>query len=136
MNIVEAFATYMQDNLSLGTLGQDIFIGEAPSSNRTNQIPIWWVKANGGETLIANQTGEKVKQYTIEVYYRSRNYRDVYTAISNLEVSVNCDGCVQLSGFDTIDIEAFSYPIDEDLDDEERKIGLLQINITVHKECE
>jgi len=133
MNLVEAFATYLQ-TLGLGTLGQTIFIGEAPSSENVSDS-IWWIVANGGSPELKASTGELVKNYQVQVYYRNRNYKTVHDNIFSLEEQLNCDGCTQLEGFETIDIEATTFPIDNDLDVEDRKVGLLQANIRTYKEC-
>lgn len=133
MSLVESFATYLA-GITGTTLGQTLFIGEAPSSDKVADS-IWWVKENGGGVIQKNLTGEARKSYQIEVYYRNRNYELVKDAMSDLEEDLNCDGCSQLSGYDTIDIEAMTFPIDADIDNEDRKIGLLQANITTYKEC-
>lgn len=133
MNLAEAFATHLA-TLTGTTLGQTLFIGEAPSSDKVADS-IWWIVENGGGVINKNATGESQKNYQISVFYRNRNYKAVKDAMYSLEESLNCDGCTQLSGYDTIDIEAITFPIDNDLDSEDRKIGLLQANITTYKEC-
>lgn len=133
MNIATSFATYLQ-SLSIATLGQDLFIGTAPSSNEAPDT-IWWIVANGGGPLRKNQTGETTKSYTVQVYCRNRNYRELADQMSLLEENLNCDKCTQLDGFETVDIEATVFPTDIDLDDEDRKVGLLQATITTYKEC-
>ncbi len=132
MSLVSAFATYMQD-LGLGTLGTDIFIGLAPSSNQVAD-PIYWLVASGGNP-IRTASGGNISEYTVEVYYRSTSYQDVYDKLNSLQESLNCDGCVELDDLDTIDITAFSYPIDNDLDSEDRKVGLLQVTISAYADC-
>lgn len=133
MNIALAFAEYLQ-SVSIGTLGQDIFIGQAPSSNKVPDA-IWWLKVSGGTPTTRLATGESLKNYTIEVYRRSRDYGEVYQDMQDLEELLNCDGCTQLDGYDTIDIVATNFPIDSDLDHEDRKIGLLQATLTTYKTC-
>ena len=133
MNISESFAEYLV-NLGIGTLGQNIFIGNAPSSNQAPDS-IWWIVANGGSPIRRNSTGEMLKSYKIDVFFRDRDYKTVYNELNSLEESINCDGCPELDEYDTISIEANSFPIDNDLDNEDRKVGLLQINLTTYKEC-
>lgn len=133
MNISEAFAELLEDE-SIATLGQDLFIGQAPSSNKV-QDSIYWIVATGGNIEIESVTGEKTKAYTIEVYRRSRDYRTVYNDLQFLENLLNCTRCVELSGFDIIDINASVLSIDNDLDAEDRKVGLLQSNIVVYEDC-
>lgn len=133
MNIIESFANYLQ-TLGIATLGQTLFIGNAPSSNRVSDS-IYWIIESGGSPLSMNSTGESLKNVSIEVYYRDRNYKNVYDNMHYLEETISCNGCVQLDGFDIIKLDVVSYPIDQDLDNEDRKIGMLQVNILTYKEC-
>lgn len=135
MNVAESFATYLQDVLSIATLGQDLYIGFAPSSKKTTD-DLWWIVATGGNKDVELQSGESMKTYFIEIFFRSRDYRTVYDNLHSLEEQLNCDGCTQLTGFDTVDINASVLSIDTDLDNEDRKVGLLQANLITHKECE
>lgn len=134
MSLVESFAGYLENTLGLATLGTDLFIGEAPSSNRVPDS-IWWIIDNGGSPIKKNSTGESLKNYQIQIFYRNRDYKLVKDAMFLLEEELNCDGCTQLSGFDTIDIIAITFPIDNDLDQEDRKIGMIQANVTTYKSC-
>lgn len=133
MNIAEDFADYLE-TITGSTLGQDLFIGEAPSSNKVGDN-IFWIVTSGGVKTLKAQTGEAIKAYTIDVYYRSTNYQGVYNVMQALEEELNCAGCVQIGSYDTIEVEAITFPIDTDLDDEERKVGLLQANLTIYKDC-
>lgn len=132
MNIAEAFATYLE-NESIATIGQDLFIGEAPSSNKVPDS-IYWVEASGGDTLRKLKTNGKMKSYLIEVRYRNRNYQVVYDRLNTLEELLNSGACTSLTGYETVDVEATTFPIDDDLDSEDRKVGLLQVTITTFKE--
>lgn len=133
MNIDEAFATYLQDELSIATIGQNLFIGNAPNSNKVPDA-IYWVTASGGDTERKLQTGERMKNYLVEVRYRNRDYKLVYDSLAAIEEDLNEGNCTQLSGFETVQIEATTFPIDEDLDNEDRKVGLLAVTITTFKE--
>lgn len=133
MSLVADFATYLAGVTST-TLGQTLFIGQAPSSDKVADS-IWWIVENGGGVIQKNATGEARKSYQFNVFCRNRDYEVIKTAMSDLEEDLNCDNCSQLSGYDTIDIEATSFPIDNDLDSEDRKVGLLQVTITIYKEC-
>ncbi len=133
MNISEQFAEYLE-TLGVATRGTDLWIGRAPTSV---EVPddIWWIIQNGGSPVRRNSTGETLKSYQVQIYGRSRNYKKLLDDLFVIEQDLNCDGCSQLSGLDTIDIEAVVFPIDNDLDSEDRKVGLLQANITTYKEC-
>jgi len=133
MSLVSAFATYLQ-TVTGTTLGQTLFIGEAPSSKKVADA-IWWIVETGGGVLQKNATGEATKSYQFNVFFRSRDYEAIKDGLYALEEDLNCDNCSQISGYDTIDIEATTFPIDNDLDSEDRKVGLLQVTITTYKEC-
>lgn len=131
MNLPAAFAAYI-DSITIFTTGQDLFIGEAPSSNKAPDS-LMWVTASGGDTERKLQTGERMKSYLVEVRYRNRNYQTVYDTLHDIEEDLNEGNCTQLSGFETVSIEATTFPIDEDLDSEGRKVGLLAVTITTYK---
>lgn len=133
MNLPEAFVGYLE-SLGIGTYGQDIFIGQAPSSNNV-QDNIWWLVASGGTPAIRLMSGETVKDYQVDVFYRNRDYKAVYDAMESLETSINCDGCTQLTGYETFDMQATTFPIDQDLDSEDRSIGLIQASLKVYQSC-
>lgn len=133
MNLAESFANYLE-TLGMGTLGQDLWIGVAPHSMIAVDN-LCWIIESGGSPLITADTGEMIKNYQIQVYYRSRDYKTVKDKMFLLEEQLNCDGCTQLEGFETIDIEATSFPIDLDIDVEDRKVGMLQANLRTYKEC-
>lgn len=133
MNIAKSFATYLQDSLSIGTIGQTIFVGFAPSSNKVADA-IYWVTASGGDTERRLYTGERMKSYLVEIRYRNRDYETVYENLHTIEEDLNEGNCTQLSGFETVQIDATTFPIDEDLDSEDRKVGLLAATITTYKE--
>jgi hypothetical protein len=134
MNIVEAFASYLT-TITGTILGQDIFIGNAPSDNKLADpfANLWWIVASGGSRDTDAVTGEAIKSYSIEIYLRSRDYKAVYDELHTLEENLNCDGCVQLEGFETVDVKAQILSIDDDLDNVERKVGLLQAEILTYK---
>lgn len=133
MNIVQSFVDFLESN-NVATFGQDLFIGGAPSSNKVPDT-IYWAVGRGGTVVSANQTGEKVKEYIIELYMRDRDYQTVYDAMQELEELLNCANCVELDGYELIDIHASLMFVDEDLDNEDRKLGMIQVNATTHKAC-
>lgn len=132
MNIAHSLATYLQSQ-SIATIGQDMFIGEAPSS-RKGPDSVYWLQASGGDPIRKLKTNGKMKSYLVEIRYRNRNYETVYNNMQTLEELLNSGSCTQLSGYDTVEIEAATFPIDDDLDSEDRKVGLLQATITTFKE--
>lgn len=129
MNIARAFVTYME-GLGLGTFGTDIFIGAAPV-NATD--PLWWVITSGGASQPQNDTGERLKDYTLSIYYRSTDAQDVYDQLQDFEEEVNSNGCATLDDFDVVDMSAISFATDQDLDAEDRTVGLVQVRVRVYQ---
>lgn len=133
MNLVQAVAELIE-TLTGSTLGQTIFIGQAPSSNKV-QDSIWWVVGRGGAVLKTNPTSERTKERIIEIYYRNRDYKAIYDALQTLEEELNCVNCLELEDYDILDVTAQPLFVDEDLDSEDRKVGLLQLNVTLYQVC-
>jgi hypothetical protein len=132
MNITQSLAEYLIDEGFGTALGTDIFIGgipqEAPSAS-------WWLVSAGGSPTSTNQTGEKFKTYLVDIFYRNLEAQDVYNELQSLEIELNKSHCAQLSGFDTMEIEATLFPTDNDIDLEERTVGTIQVTIkTYYKE--
>lgn len=131
MNIAKSFVEYMEDQL-LGTFGDDIFIGVAPQGAPDK---CYWINTSGGAPQSRNQTGEVIKNYVLDVFYRNTDAEDVYDTIQALEILLNNGNCTQLSGFDTIEIQATLFPTDQDIDNQERTVGLIQVGVkTYYKE--
>lgn len=133
MTLAQTFAEYLE-NLGYGIFEQDIFIGLAPSSNKVPDA-IFWIIATGGSITSETTTGERMKQYTVDIFYRDTNYQTVYETLESLEHELNCTGCVELEDIDVVDISATNFMVDEDLDSEDRKVGLLQLTLTVFASC-
>ena len=131
--ISEAFIEYLESQ-NIATFGTDLFLNQVPSSNET-QDSVYWIITSGGGPIRSLRTGEKLKQYYISVYYRSRSNKDVERKLFALEELLNCTECVQLTGFDVVSVSAEQFPSDRDLDNEERRVGFLQATIRVYKTC-
>jgi hypothetical protein len=140
MTLADAFVEYLE-SITGSTLGQDLFVGQAPSSNSSlpngDPVPdaLWWVVTSGGAPDTKLISGEKVKSYLIEVNYRNRDGQTVAQEMHDLEEALNCSDCVELTGFETFEIDATTFPVDQDLDDEDRRVGLLQATIRIYKSC-
>lgn len=133
MTVSRAFINYLE-TLGIGTFGQDIFYGFARSSDVVPDS-IWWIVDNGGDPEIKLQTGEYTANYSVEIYYRNRDGEDVLNKIHQLNDQLNCSGCVELEGYDTLEISTTTFPVDIDIDLEDRKVGLIQANLKIFKEC-
>lgn len=127
--VSEAFIEYLQ-NEGVATFNTDLFIGRVPSNAPDTA---YWVITSGGSPIQKLRTGEKVKQYFISVYYRSRSGRDIEKNLFSLEEKLNSPDCVNLTGFEVIEVECQQFPTDTDIDNEERRIGFLQANIKIYK---
>ena len=132
MNIARSFVDYMIAQ-GFGTVfGTDIFIGGIPQDAPDTA---WWVVSAGGSPGTKNQTAELQKNYVLNIYYRSTDAESVYNEIQSLEIELNKPTCITLAGFDTIEIEATTFPTDQDLESEERTVGLLTATVkTYYKE--
>lgn len=133
MNISESFADFLATETG-STLGQDLFISAAPSSNKV-QDSIWWTVATGGNIETEAVTAQSIKSYSVEIYYRSRNYKQVFDKLQQLEITLNCSSCIELEDYQVIQARAQILSIDSDLDNVDRKVGLLQAEIKVYADC-
>jgi hypothetical protein len=128
MNLARAFAKFMEDN-GYGTFGEDLFIGGVPQ-NAPNSS--WWISFGGGFNLTKNRTGEKQKNYVINIYFRSLDGELVYNELQELEELLNSNTCLEIDGYTITEIEASLFPTDQDLDNEDRTVGTIQATITVY----
>lgn len=128
MNLTRSFVEYMQNEL-FGVFGTDIFIGGAPQKAPDT---CWWVVSSGGNSVIKNKTNEKLKAYVLDIFYRSDNAEDVYDTLEALEKRLNSDDCPELTDFEVVEFEATLFPIDQDLDVQDRTVGLLQATLTIY----
>lgn len=128
MNVAHAFVQFMEDE-NLGTFGTDIFIGTVPLNASE---ACWWVLSAGGASTQKNNTGERIKNYILSVYYRNTDAEDVYNKLQDFEVLVNSKVCTEIANFATIEMEATVFPTDQDLDDLDRTIGLVEVTVSTY----
>jgi hypothetical protein len=130
----QAFVEFLEEK-DVATFGQDLYINRVPDSTKT-QDSIYWILTSGGAPISKLRTGEVLKLHAISIYYRSNSNEDVERTLHKLEQLLSCANCLQLTGFEVVDLEISQYPATQDLDSEDREVGLLQINIkTYKKEC-
>jgi hypothetical protein len=127
MNVTESFVNYLVTS-GIGTFGTDIFIGSVPI-NAPNAC--YWVKGGGGNPTQKNETGEMIKDYFLDVYYRD-TAQNVYDNLQILEELLNSGVCNPLADYDALEISTTSFPIDEDLDSEDRSVGMLRVAIKIY----
>lgn len=129
--VSEAFVAYLE-NEGVGVFGVDLFLNQVPENAPDD---CWWVITGGGQPTQKLATGGRVKQYIVSVYHRAIKNKNVERELFELEETLNCASCVSLEGFDVIEISANQFPSDDDLDGEERRIGFLQVTVSLYKTC-
>lgn len=130
---LDSFIKWLETSQSL-TFGQDLFAGGAPSTNE-NSNPVTWVVMSGGGDNLTFITGEKHQIFGFDIYHRNASFRDAQRFSYKLVSDLTCANCVQLDGFDTIEIAAASTPVDNDRDSEDRKVVLVQSTAILVNNC-
>lgn len=128
MNITKAFVEYMESK-GFGTQGTNLYIGGVPANSPDAS---WWAIASGGSAIVKSVTGGKMKNYVIRVFYRDIDQEEVMNQLQAFEEEMNSGACDQLNGYDNIEIEASSYPADQDLEQENRTVGMVEVTVTTY----
>jgi hypothetical protein len=126
----EAFVKFLEDK-GIGAFGIDLFLGELPQTAPDNS---WLVVVGGGSPEVVTLDGGMIKLYTFNIYHRSLAGKEIERELFSLEEDLNCATCVNLSGFETIYTRATNFAQDIDLENENRRIGLLQAQIRLFKQ--
>jgi len=126
----EAFVKFLEDK-GIGTRGEDLFLGEL-SLDAPDEA--WLVVVGGGLPDTVTLDGGMIKIYTFNIFRRSLAGKEIERSLFSLEEELNCSQCVQLEGFDTIYSRATNFAQDLDLENENRRIGLLQAQIRLFKQ--
>lgn len=134
MTLSETFARFIEKQ-GYGTLGQNIYLFRVPNSLKTETDTLWIIPS-GGTPVSRNRTGEVIKSYQLLIYFRSNSAKKVDEVLNDLEALLNCSACVELEGFEVVDIRATQLPIDQDLDSENRMLGSISCQIQVYKSCD
>lgn len=133
MTIARAFVDFLEKQ-GFGVFGQNIYLFRVPNSFKA-ESEILWIIPSGGSIVGRNRTGEQIKAYQFLVYYRSVSAEKVDIALSALEEQLNCSKCVKLNGFELVQVNTTQFPADQDLDAENRMVGLLRVQLEVYKSC-
>lgn len=133
MTLTESFARFIE-NQGYGTLGQNIYLFRVPNSKKT-ETELLWLIPSGGTPVSRNRTGEIIKSYQVLIYFRSNSAQKVDVVLNDLEETLNCSQCVNLEGFELVDLRASQLPIDQDLDSENRMVGSINCQLQVYKSC-
>ncbi len=126
----EAFVKFLQDK-GYGTGGTDLYLGEIPQDAPDK---VWLVIVSGGNPDLVTADGSMVKVYTFNVYRRSLAGKEIERDLFALEEALNCTTCVNLDGFETIYSRATQFAQDNDLENEQRRIGLIQAQVRLFKQ--
>lgn len=126
----EAFVKFLEDK-GIGTFGDDLYLGELPLSAPDNA---WLVVTSGGDSDTITLDGSMIKIYTFSIYRRSLAGKELERELFSLEETLNCSSCVNLEGFETIYSRATQFAQDMDLENENRRIGLLQAQVRLFKQ--
>lgn len=128
--VTESFAKFLQD-LGIGVLGQDLYVGELPLEAPDQ---CWLVTIQGGNPDLVTVDGSMIKVYIFNIYRRSLAGKEMDRKLFDLEETLNCANCVNLEGFETIYSRATQFSQDMDLENENRRIGLIQAQVRLFKE--
>ena len=128
----EAFIKFLEEK-DIATFGQDLFLNEVPSSNDTQTESVYWILTSGGNPISKLRTGELVRMHAITINFRAIKNEDVEKKRHRLAELLQQPDCIQLDGFETIDVSVSQFPAQEDLDIENRKRGMLRLTIQTYK---
>lgn len=126
----EAFIKFLEDK-GIGTFGVNLFLGELDKSAPDNS---WLIVVGGGNPEMVTMDGSMIKLYTFNIYHRSLVGKEIERELFSLEEDLNCTSCVNLEGFETIYSRATNFAQDIDLENENRRIGLLQAQVRLFKQ--
>ena len=126
----EAFVKFLEDK-GFGTFGTDLYLGQLPLDAPDEA---WLVIVTGGSPDMVTADGGMLKIYTFNIYRRSLAGKEIERSLFSLEEKLNCSTCVNLEGFETIYSRATQFAQDMDLENENRRIGLLQAQVRLYKE--
>ena len=126
----EAFIKFLEEK-GIGTFNQDLYLGMLPLEAPDEA---WLVVVTGGSPELVTADGGMLKLYTFSIYRRSLAGKEIERSLFSLEETLNCSTCVTLEGFETIYSRATQFAQDMDLENENRRIGLLQAQVRLYKE--
>jgi hypothetical protein len=126
----EAFVQFLEDK-GRGIFGENLFLGEMPLDAPDES---WLVIVQGGNPELVTADGGMIKLYTFNIYRRSLAGKEIERQLFSLEEDLNCTTCVNLQGFETIYSRATQFAQDIDLENENRRIGLLQAQVRLFKQ--
>lgn len=133
MTVSQSFIKLLE-NKGYGVFGQNIFLYRVPNSLKT-QTELFYVIPSGGSVTRTYSDGAKVKLYQFLIYFRSNKAERVDKVLAEMEDNLNCSGCVELEDYELVSLNTSQLPADQDLDSENRMVGLLQVQLEVYRAC-
>lgn len=127
MSVAEAYRDWMETN-GIATSGQDLYLSKAPIGSTA-----YWITASGGSTGERYPNGGGTVNTAISVYYRDPDPKKVYDNLEALRDETECAGCLDLEGYTVISIYTTGPFADQDLDSEDRTVGLLEVTLQLKK---
>ena len=134
MTLSQSFVKFLEDK-GYVMFGQNIYLYRVPNSKKT-ETEVLWLIPMGGYPSSRNKTGEMIKAYQIQIYYRSNSAKKVDEVLNDLEQTLNCSSWVDLENFELVSIGATQLPADQDIDSENRMVGTISCQLEVYKSCE
>lgn len=129
ITVSESFVEWLEIE-GYGVFGKNIFMNrlgvKAPNDSFT-------IITSGGQLVNRLVTGEAVKQYLIQVRFRSSSSRKVDRTLFVLEELLNSDQCFKLTGFDIEQVSTAQFASSQDIDNEELQTGLLTVNVRLYR---
>lgn len=126
----EAFVKFLENKIP-AIFGENLYLGELPLDAPDNS---WLVVVSGGNPELVTADGGMIKLYNFNIYRRSLAGKEIERELFSLEETLNCSTCVNLEGFETIYSRATNFAQDIDLENENRRIGLLQAQVRLFKQ--
>lgn len=127
--VSESFVAWLESQ-NIATFNTDLYLNQVPDEAPDR---CFWVLTSGGAPIQKLRTGEQVQEYYCSVYMRSTKGKEIEKELFKLAQLLNQPSCLQLEGFETIEVEASQFPTQTDFDSEDRRVGMLQANINIYK---
>lgn len=127
--VTEAFVKWLEDE-NIAVYEQDLFISQMAADNPDAS---WWVITSGGNPLQKLASGEVIQQFFVSLNYRNVDPEEVEKKLFSINQLLNTPGCLSLEGFEATEVSSSQYPVDSDLDNEDRQLGMLQADIKIYK---
>ena len=110
----------------MGTFNQDLYLGMLPLDAPDEA---WLVVVAGGSPELVTADGGMMKIYTFSIYRRSLAGKEIERSLFSLEEKLNCSTWCKPRGIRNNLLTGNTVRTDMDLENENRRIGLLQAQV-------